>query len=790
VGSSELQHSEIYDVAIVGAGPAGLGAATRAAHRGMKHILLERQEIGNTIFNYQARKHVMAEPQKLPLRSHIAFEATTRECVLEQWNNAVHEHKVHVVKADVTQIQKDGESFKLLASGQEIRAKKVVLCIGVQGTPNKLKVPGEELPHVHYTLSDPDAFEGKHIMVVGAGDAAIENALALCDKNKVSLLNLADDFPRAKEANAAKIQQAIKNGQIKMYAHSRCLKIEQQALTLHTPEGDITVPFDHMIIRIGGSLPRKFLESIGVQFPSTDPFSVPRVNRFYESNVSGLYMLGALIGYPLIKQALNQGYEVIEIIAGQPIDSADQPLIEEALKNYPGDPKTKLSNLKDALPLFKDLSDSQFRELVIESKLYTLTSGQTVFERNDYTDTFFSIVSGSVFIDLADGRRITIKAGQFFGEMGLVSGRRRVATVKVSSDALLLETPRRQMLKLMKSVPSVKSTLDELFVLRALQSTVFPKVDGEFLKALAQRVKLKSFKKNEFLFREGDVGDALYVIRKGSVKISRLNNKGQSITLTYCPVGHVVGEMSLLGPEGSLRSASVSAAVACDTIMIERADFLEVLKRSPETKSSIEALASSRRLENIQSEKQSLESSELLDFMMSHGVSDADNVLTIDSNLCIGCDQCEKACAATHGGHSRLDRKGGKSLASIQIPVSCRHCENPLCMTDCPPDALVRQPNGEVLIKDSCIGCGNCVSNCPYEVIQLVHELEEDRTPLLFKFLGFGSAAKEKSGPAKAAKCDLCYDLKGGPACVRICPTGAAIRMKPQDLIQRLKEKD
>jgi thioredoxin reductase/Fe-S-cluster-containing hydrogenase component 2/CRP-like cAMP-binding protein len=790
VGSSKLPDSEVYEVAIVGAGPAGLGAATRAAHRGMKHILLERQEIGNTIFNYQARKHVMAEPQKLPLRSHVVFEATTRERVLELWNKAVHEHKVNVVKADVTQIQKSGEVFTLLASGQEIRAKKVVLCIGVQGTPNKLKVPGEELPHVAYSLSDPDAFEGKHIMVVGAGDAAIENALALCDKNKVSLLNLSDDFPRAKEANAAKIQQAIKNGQIKMYAHSSCLKIEQQTLTLHTPEGDITVPCDHLIIRIGGSLPRKFLESIGVQFPSADLFAVPRVNQFYESNVSGLYLLGALIGYPLIKQALNQGYEVIEIIAGSPLDPADQPLIDEALKIYPGEPHTKLRNLKNSLPLFSDLSESQFRELVIESKLHSMTCGQTVFERNDYTDTFFSIISGSVSIDLDDGRQITIPDGQFFGEMGLVSGRRRVATVKVSSDALLLETPRRQMLKLMKSVPSVKTTLDELFVLRALQSTVFPKVDAEFLQTLVKRVKLKSFKKNEFLFKEGDVGDALYVIRKGSVKISRLNTKGQSITLTYCPVGHIVGEMSLLGPEGSLRSASVSAAVACDAIVIARADFLEVLNRSPETKSIIEALASSRKLENIQSENQSLESSALLDFMMSHGVSDADNVLTIDSNLCIGCDQCEKACAATHGGHSRLDRKGGKSFASIQIPVSCRHCENPLCMTDCPPDALVRQPNGEVLIKDSCIGCGNCVSNCPYEVIQLVHELEEDRTPLLFKFLGFGSEPKEKSGPAKAAKCDLCHDLKGGPACVRICPTGAAIRMKPQDLIQRLKEKN
>src|SRR5690606_12461573 len=102
-------------------------------------------------------------------------------------------------------------------------------------------------------------------------------------------------------------------------------------------------------------------------------------------------------------------------------------------------------------------------------------------------------------------------------------------------------------------------------------------------------------------------------------------------------------------------------------------------------------------------------SGSLLDFMMKQGITDAENVLLIDSDLCVACDNCESACAATHKGYSRLDRNGGKSFASIQIPVSCRHCENPLCMLDCPPDALTRTPSGEVLIKDSCIGCGNCV---------------------------------------------------------------------------------
>jgi Fe-S-cluster-containing hydrogenase component 2 len=108
-------------------------------------------------------------------------------------------------------------------------------------------------------------------------------------------------------------------------------------------------------------------------------------------------------------------------------------------------------------------------------------------------------------------------------------------------------------------------------------------------------------------------------------------------------------------------------------------------------------------------------------------------------------------------------------------------------MTDCPPDALSRMPNGEVIIRDSCIGCGNCVGNCPYGVISLVHEKVSSRRSL-FSWFGWGHEHEEE-GPAKAAKCDQCHDLKGGPACVRACPTGAAMRVNSARLIEIARAK-
>jgi Fe-S-cluster-containing hydrogenase component 2 len=106
-------------------------------------------------------------------------------------------------------------------------------------------------------------------------------------------------------------------------------------------------------------------------------------------------------------------------------------------------------------------------------------------------------------------------------------------------------------------------------------------------------------------------------------------------------------------------------------------------------------------------------------------------------------------------------------------------------MIDCPPDALTRLPDGEVIIRDSCIGCGNCVSNCPYGVPRLVH-IAKPGPFNLWEWLGL---KKKEEGPARAAKCDLCSTLAAGPACVRACPTGAAARVTPGALAELVRSK-
>lgn len=771
-----------FEVAIIGAGPAGISAATNAAHHGISHILLEKGQIANTIYQYQLRKHVMDEPARLPLRARCRFEAGSREKVLDQFAQDMAAAGVNLISGEVTAISKSNGLFTVTYGDQNCTAKHVVIAIGVQGTPRKLGVAGEGLPHVGYTLADAGAFSGKNMIVVGAGDAAIENALALAEANTVWIINRGGEFARAKDANVRAVLQAISSGTIRCLYNATVNRIEASATVVDTPEGEVVIPCEHLIARLGGVPPRGFLESIGITFPNRDAASVPAVNAHYESNVPGIYLLGAIIGYPLIKQAINQGYEVIEHIRGAVVEPADQPLLEERFAGLPGGFAANYERIKSQLPLFKELSSPQLREMVIDSTVHLKSRGELVFEKDDYTDTFWSVIQGSVEIELAAQRTVRLSVGEFFGEMGLLSGRRRVATVRAAEpNTILLETPRKQMIKLLASVASVRRILDELFVARVLRRAIFPDGPSEFLNALSHKATIKVFKKGEVLFNEGDLGEQLYVIRKGSVKVSRRNQQGADIAQTYVPAGHVIGEMAVIEAAATPRTATVAAAVTCETVVLEKRDVLDLFQQYPEARVHLDSIADQRRVQNVVTDW-SEGSGSLLEFMMREGLTDAENVLLIDSDKCIGCDNCEAACAATHGGYSRLDRKGGKSFAAIQIPISCRHCENPLCMLDCPPDALTRQPNGEVIIRETCIGCGNCVTNCPYGVIKLVYDTNSSGWSLWSIFRP--AAKKKEKGPAKAAKCDMCHELAGGPACVRACPTGAAVRVNASRLVQ------
>jgi CRP-like cAMP-binding protein/Fe-S-cluster-containing hydrogenase component 2 len=378
--------------------------------------------------------------------------------------------------------------------------------------------------------------------------------------------------------------------------------------------------------------------------------------------------------------------------------------------------------------------------------------------------------------------------GEFFGELGLVSGRRRSSTVRAGRDCVLVQAPRRTMLKLIAQVESVRKVVDKTFMKRAVRAYLAPMLpDAELEELVTDGVQVRRCAGGELLFKEGDPADGLYLIRRGSVMISRVI-AGREVVLSYLSAGNYVGEMALLTE--TPRTATVKAAVTTEVVVLNAETFKRVLARNPEWRAEMETRFLDRMRVNAAMEAQP-DPGNIIAFLLQQGVGEATDVLLIDESLCIRCDQCEKACADTHDGASRLDRAAGPTFAQIHVPTSCRHCEHPHCMKDCPPDAIHRSANGEVFINDSCIGCGNCERNCPYGVIQLAPVDPERKPPSLLSWLLLGKGPEpglepvpdSKEIPKKAVKCDMCKDLAGGAACVRACPTGAALRVSPESFL-------
>ena len=428
-------------------------------------------------------------------------------------------------------------------------------------------------------------------------------------------------------------------------------------------------------------------------------------------------------------------------------------------------------------------------------------SGDVIFARNEPGSSMFAIAEGSVAVEVNPNDpsiTVPIEQGSIFGEVGLISGRRRGATIRAAEQVVAIELSRNAALKLIATSPGAARAVNRISIERQLLQMFGSGLTKGDVAPLVENAEVQDIRAGQVIIEEGADDKDVYIIRRGSMIVEK-NIGGRPVFLSYLPAGSYVGEMAVI--DGSARTATVKAAIKSEVIRLPGDTFMELLDSHPRVREQALKDMAGRREVNafIESRKDDFDGavdmySETAAFLVDQGLGEATDVLLIDEKLCIGCDNCENACADAHEGLSRLDREAGKSYAHLHVPTSCRHCEHPHCMADCPPNAIKRGPDGEVFIDETCIGCGNCQRNCPYGVIRM--DPKPPKKPSLLQWLFFGSGPgpgeasyswrKEHGDPERpkqAIKCDMCSGIEGGPACVRACPTGAAIRVSPDKFL-------
>jgi thioredoxin reductase len=272
-GLRESAADGVVDVVVVGSGPAGLSAGLEAHRCGLSYKVLEQGTIADSIRRYPRHKILLAEPVKIPLYGDLWVADAAKETLLEIWETIIANTGLDVTTGcRVENVVREGPFLCVHTASEVFRARRVVLATGRRGTPRRLEVPGEELGKVFYDIAEMEAFRERRLLVVGGGESAIESALGLANQagTDVTLCYRGDVFSRVRERNSAKLADAIQEKRIRALLRSQVREIRSDSVVLDVGDRDQVLPNDNVIVRIGGELPVKFLERIGVRMVKKD----------------------------------------------------------------------------------------------------------------------------------------------------------------------------------------------------------------------------------------------------------------------------------------------------------------------------------------------------------------------------------------------------------------------------------------------------------------------------------------------------------------------------------------
>jgi Fe-S-cluster-containing dehydrogenase component/CRP-like cAMP-binding protein len=407
-----------------------------------------------------------------------------------------------------------------------------------------------------------------------------------------------------------------------------------------------------------------------------------------------------------------------------------------------------------------------------------------------------------------------VRKGQMFGEISALSRMPRTATVIATEPGTrLLEFSWEGLRDLMKYDAALSRQIDanyRKYSLRAFMRDIplFAHLDasspafeelckearfetyGDYnwsgdYRRMASRDRATPASNEPVVVKEGDYLNGVHFVRAGFGRVSQRHGNGER-TLKYIGAGSMFG-FDEIARHWSDPSQPMNAVHSLRTVGYAHLIFIPTaaLEKHANPDIAQSAKMNAPRPTGARSPKNGvLPPANLMEFMAEHRFFNGTQSMVIDMDRCTRCDDCVRACAATHDGNARFLRHG-PMVDNLMVANACMHCVDPVCMIGCPTGAIHRTSiGGEVVINPStCIGCGICAANCPYDAIRMVEVrakggsfwVDDQQQPIL-----------------KATKCDLCIEQTGGPACQRACPHDALVRTdltRENSLIQWLKER-